>query len=367
MRLLFDGRCVQDGFPGIGRYAYRLIEAMVRLPGAPEISVLVPDRPNTRFPWDALEVCRISTDTNLFSPINQLRLGRQLRRGRYDLCHFPYILHPLGSQCPRVVTVHDLIPVWFPDELASKWRRWTYCAALRVSMAGASALLTPTRYVAEEIRRRFGYKGPVGITPHGVDPLFIPHKAPGPILAEYGLDPGYLLTVSSHRPHKNLIFLLEVYREVAKVLSQPVPLVIVGSEGTSTPRIERAVAEWGMERTVRFLKWVPENHLPAIYSGAYLFLFPSLMEGFGFPPLEARACGCPALVSDIPPMRETAGPGSILLAPSDHSAWVSAIVDLFQDTEKRQAMATSATEAALTFNWTRTASLTLEVYRKVIR
>lgn len=366
MKLLFDGGCIANGFPGIGRYAYRLLQAMTCLPDAPEITALLPKQPGSRFDLGSLRVHKLARNAAMFNPLSQLALGLKLRSTAYDLCHFPYILHPLGTGLPQVVTVHDLIPLSFRDEFSAGWRRWAYFLALRIALRRSRALLTPTHYVAREIRHRFGTGLPLYVTPYGVDPIFTAPGSADRVLAQLGLERGYLLTVSSHRPHKNLLFLLEVYRVACGALPDVPMLVIAGPMGPSTQQLQAAVAQWGLVRKIRFLTWVREEHLPALYHGAYLFLFPSLVEGFGFPPLEARASGCPALVSDIPALRETAGPGVILLPVNDCNSWVAAIVRLLEDPEAREAMAAGATEAAAAFTWERTARLTIRAYREAL-
>ncbi len=337
------------------------------MPDSPELTALLPARTKASFDLKGLTVSRqIERDDYLFNPLGQIALGLRLRGMPFDLCHFPYIIHPLGTRIPRVVTVHDLIPLWLPHELPNKGRQWLYRFALRISISGARALLMPTRHVADAVRGGLGFKGTVAVTPYGVDPIFRPQGDPGAVLSQYSLQPGYLLCVSSHRPHKNLLFLLEVHQQVVQAAPCPPTLVVIGSRGPSTPQLLRAVKTLGLRDRVRFLEWVPEGHLPAFYSGAKLFLFPSLMEGFGFPPLEARACGSPALVSDIPAMRENHGPGSLLLPPADRDAWVQAIVHLLQDPAKREEMAAGAAEGLKTLTWERTARLTLQAYREAL-
>ncbi len=365
MEIIFDGRCITDNFPGVGRYAYRLLEQITSLPEAPDLLALVPREGNSRFDISRLRVSALPVRAHLFDPLGQVILGLKLRRRRTDLCHFPYLMHPLGTRIPHVVTIHDLIPIYHPEELPSKAKRWGYLAALQIAIRNAEALIVPSRSVEADLRRRFGKKLRISVTPYGLDASFRRWEDPCEVLRFHGLQPGYLLTVSSHRPHKNLRFLLEVYRGVRQAHRAP-PLVIVGPTGPSTTELLRCIETWDLRGSVHLLGSVPEDHLPALYSGALLFLYPSLMEGFGFPPLEARACGCPTIVSDIPALRETHGPGSLLLPPGRTELWAEEILALLSDPTRSEELAREAEQVRDTYTWEQTARLTLKVYAEVV-
>jgi alpha-1,3-rhamnosyl/mannosyltransferase len=178
----------------------------------------------------------------------------------------------------------------------------------------------------------------------------------------HGLPERYILYLGSNKPHKNLVRLVEAW---AVLQPQPLPLVVAGFWDARYPGPRQHAEELGIEEVI-WLGPVPEQDLPALYTGATLFVFPSLYEGFGLPVLEAMACGTPVACSDSSSLPEVAGDAAILFDSTDVGDMAEAIGLLLGNPDLRQRLAKAGLQRAKRFSWQRTAKETLEVYRHVL-
>jgi len=148
--------------------------------------------------------------------------------------------------------------------------------------------------------------------------------------------PGYLLYVGALRQHKNWPVVLRAYAGLSENLQQQHPLVMVGRGHRSGREAKALAARLGIQARVRWMEGLPDEHLPALYRGAAVFLFPSLLEGFGLPPLEAQACGTPVIAAATSSLPEVLGSSTQLLDPHDVTAWSAATTELLQDSGARE-------------------------------
>jgi alpha-1,3-rhamnosyl/mannosyltransferase len=181
------------------------------------------------------------------------------------------------------------------------------------------------------------------------------------LLDKYQIPDPYLLYVGSNKPHKNLPVLIESFAQ----LRTPISLVLAGNMDPRFDLAQRKIEEIGIGSRIRFLGAVKEDELPALYSGARAFVFPSLQEGFGLPPLEAIACGTPAVCSDIPSLRETMGSAALFFDPKDRESLASALNRIATDESLRADLQTRGLQRAAELNWNVAAKKTMEVYRSL--
>jgi glycosyltransferase involved in cell wall biosynthesis len=185
-----------------------------------------------------------------------------------------------------------------------------------------------------------------------------------PALERHGIRRPYILSVGSLEPRKNLLRLLEAY---ARLEGSRPSLVIAGARNywKSSPVVE-TVSRLGLEQHVRFTGYVEDADLPALYSAASLFVFPSLYEGFGLPVLEAMACGTPVVTSSVSSLPEVAGDAALLVDPRDVDAIASAMRRILDDSDLAADLRARGLARAAQFSWERTARETLAVYEKVL-
>ncbi|HHH42326.1 MAG TPA: glycosyltransferase family 1 protein [Chloroflexi bacterium] len=370
-RIAFDARYINDRYHGIGRYAFRLLEAMVA--AAPERTFIVfrGRGQDSRFDWSGL-AARPNVELRegpwpLYWPHEQLLWPLLLRRSRADLFHTPYFAAPLLAPCPVVVTVHDLIFDRYPAYMPWGWARPYYRLLMAWGTRRAKRVIAVSQATAADLTHFYGTPPErIAVVPEGVDPGFAPPSDPDRRRAlrwRYGLLRPFVLTVGARRPHKNLGRLVRAFSRVA--VEVPHDLVFVGEADPRFPdEARQAVIEEGIGHRVRFLGWVAEADLPGLYSLADLVVLPSLVEGFGLPALEAMACGTPVLAAATSSLPEVVGEAGVLVDPHDVSAMAGALRGLLHDEALRCRLSEMGRQRAATFTWAATAQRTLEVYEE---
>lgn len=316
MRLGVDIREWEPGRrTGIGTFLEMFVsEAPRQRPG---LQLLLYGNADTALPSSGvLSVRRLAEPFRLW--FDQVSLARGVRADRAEVFLSPYYKMPLTCPCPGVITIHDLLFLEYPP--TPRHATLLYRVLFRVGAAlmarRAAAILTDSEWSRREILRRFSLPADrVVVTPLGVSPRFrpIPPERARPVAARYRLAGDYVLYVGNFLPHKNVGGLLEAYAALPASLRARVSLVLAGAPGTGAAPLRAWAAARGLTRAVRFLGPVPDADLPALYSGATLFCFPSLAEGFGLPPLEAMACGAPVLCSDAAALPEVVGEAASLV------------------------------------------------------
>lgn len=275
---------------------------------------------------------------------------------------------------PAVVTVHDIVPFLVRhDEEQSTFRHPLDVLFDGLAMSGlkrANALISVSEFTKRTIVETFGYAPErIWVVPNGVaHETFSPQAVPSAFRDRYGLQDGcrYLLYVGSENPRKNLPRLLQAFARVRQEMPE-VRLIKIGSpEYTEQARLLRAqIQAMGLEEEVRFVEHVSDQDLALFYNAADLFVFPSLYEGFGLPPLEAMACGTPVVCSNAASLPEVVGDAAVTVDPYDVDALADAMHRVLADPELREDLRARGLARARQFTWERTARETLAVYREV--
>jgi len=301
-----------------------------------------------------------------------LRFIQRLRRVSEPL-HLPN--HHLGRYgrfvpVPYVITVHDLIRYFdlngygcFIHEPNLRDRLY-----LRMDYAGirrATAIIAVSHTTRRDLITYLGIpEERIFVTYEGID-----HALFRPVTRRL-VEPPYVLFVGSEHPRKNLVTLLRAFKSLKAIPRfRDLKLVKVGKAGGREAPFRRrtlqAITELGLERDVLFTEYVPDTDLPAYYSGAACFVLPSLYEGFGFPPLEAMACGCSVIVSNAAALPEVAGDAAVIVDPRDPQALARAIDKILTDDTARRELVERGLRRAREFSWERAARETLAVYQAV--
>ena len=275
-------------------------------------------------------------------------------------------IHP-----PRtVVTIHDLGYLYYPEAHTPSARLYLD-GSTRYSARAARRIIAVSDATKRDLVARYGVPArKICVVLHGVDPEFRHVTDPTAVAAaaaRYGLDNArpYLLFVGTLQPRKNLGLLIEAFAQLrggwdpaGGVLPR---LALGGKKGWLYDTLFAQVRQLGLEDDVRFLGYVADGDLPALYSGAAAAVLPSLYEGFGLPALEAMACGTPLLAANASSLPEVTGDAALLVDPRDAGAWTAALDRVLHDPELRADLRWRGTERAAQFTWARTAAETLAV------
>ena len=274
-------------------------------------------------------------------------------------------------RCPgalNVVTIYDLTVLLFPEHHTADTRELQR-RKYRFAREEADVVIAISETTKQDIVTHLGIPGErVHVVHGGVSPAFRPlddREAMARVLAPMGLTPGgYILYVGTIEPRKNLVRLVEAYDWVRKTSPPPVPkLVLAGGAGWRFHGVFERIRGLGLDDEVACLGWVPTAVLPVLYNGAALFVYPSLYEGFGLPPLEAMACGVPVVASNVSSLPEVVGDAGVLVDPQDTRGLAVTLSELLADRERCAALRDAGLARARLFSWEQAACRTLSVYR----
>jgi alpha-1,3-rhamnosyl/mannosyltransferase len=370
MRIVVDVRTISDHFPGVGRYTYNLVRALARQIDRDELLLLSnPSLINTRFDLGSIiSGSKVRLEFTASKPLTfgeQLRLPREIRRLNPGVTHFPHAIMPFAVRHPIVMNIQDIIPIRLPQYFGVR-QRILYRVSLALALRSADLVICLSRATLSDLESVFRVDtSRFFVVPAAVDDSFRP--CTGDELkrarAAHQLPDEYLLYVGSNKPHKNLPALIDAYARVPKAP----PLVLAGKEDARYPQMRQRVEALGLTDRVRFLGAFEENDLPALYGGARAFVFPSVYEGFGFPPLEAMACGAPAACSNIRSLRETTADAALLFDPKDPASIAEAIERLITDAGLRSDLRERGLRRAAEYSWDRAARQTLDIYHRAAK
>jgi alpha-1,3-rhamnosyl/mannosyltransferase len=376
MRIGLDARYTGRHFPGIGRYTLGLARGLAEVSHGHTLVLIVgPDAATMRY--DLTEIAALPgvelahASARPFAPIQQVELPRLARRLQLDLLHSPYFIKPyLGLPCPSVLTVHDLLGWRYPRTLSARGRL-LYNTLMGLAVRTADAIVTVSTSARDDLVYR--YKLPahsIGVTPLAAERRFQPQPAEviAAVRTRYKLPERYLLYLGANKPHKNLERLLRAWERVISDGAAPPDsvLVLAGHEDPAYPEARRFVAERDLTPRVRFLPDPADADLPALYSGALIFVFPSYYEGFGLPPLEAMACGAPVVCSYAGSLVEVVGNAALTVDPFSSIEMAEGLSRLLRNAVLRRMLSERGLRRARTFTWRRTALETLQVYERVM-
>jgi len=286
--------------------------------------------------------------------------------GRLHLLHAPdFVLPPTRARA--LLTVHDLTFMVHPETADAGLRRYLNAAVPR-SLRRADMVLVDSRATADDLRRLLGLPaGRARLLYPGVDQRFRPLPAAEvePARAALGLPAEFLLFVSTIEPRKNLVRLIGAFGRLTRAHPEwaGLSLVIAGRRGWMYEEVFAAVARHGLGERVRFLDFVADAQLPALYNLARAFVYPSLYEGFGLPALEAMACGTPVVTAAVSSLPEVTGDAAVLVDPQDEGAIADGIARALADSARLRA---SGPARAAQFSWAEAGRSLVAIYRELL-
>lgn len=368
MRIAFDGTTLRPGRTGVGYYTEHLLHHLAS-EGLDDDLVIVSNRPvDTTRPLPPRARVEVSPWRLPRMVWMQLLAPRMLRRLRADVVHFTNGMLPLASPVPTVVTIHDMsltmYPRYHPPRRVLLNRPLVDLAARR-----ADAIIA----VSESAKRDI-----VGLYRLDPERVHVIHEAAAPsfrpvtdrrvldrVRCQYGLAERFILYVGTIEPRKNLPLLIESFARRRKRGDLPHQLVCAGPYGWLSADVNQLIGRLQVGDAVRFTGYVPFADLPAIYSLAEMFVFPSLYEGFGLPVIEAMACGTPVITGRVAALEEVGGGAVEQVDCLETEQLGAAMAALAGSRDRREALRASGLERARCFSWTRAARETLRVYAQV--
>jgi alpha-1,3-rhamnosyl/mannosyltransferase len=380
MKIAIDLTSLMERATGVDRSLFGLATHLARLDTDHEFALFINEedrdkfgRPDasgraSAFP-DNFRVWPSSTRSRavrLF--FQQARLPGRLRADGTDVLHSPSFIMPLcRGRRSDVLTIHDMSSYLTPSCHPLYRRGAAYEWAVTTSIRRAHAVTVPSPAVKQDIlqlvpgidERR------LHVVPHGIDDTFRP-QSPGDVdrtLRRLGVAAPYVLFVGTLDPRKNLTTLVDAFARLAAA-GRPERLVLAGQPGWSMAPLLARIEQARLADRVMLIGYVAEADLPRLYAGARLFVYPSLLEGFGFPPLEAMATGVPVVASCTSSLRDYLNGAASLVPPDDANGLAAAMEHLLADEDARQAAIAAGISCAARFGWDACARRTVRCYEE---
>lgn len=362
MHIGIDTRLTHYRTGGISTYMRRLVTALESLDSDNQYTIFQSRKARevitTRF-----------RSARLWTPchhrIERLALSVELARFGLDVLHSPDFIPPLHGARQHVITVHDLTFIHYPQHLTADARRY-YNDQIATAVQQAVHILADSEATKSDLISMLNVP-PEKITVHmlGVDERFrliAPEKLEIQ-RAKLGLPDKYILFVGTFEPRKNILGLLQAYKLLLDDIAAAPPLLLVGRRGWLFDETMQKIAELGLDDHILWRENIEDADLPVVYNLASVLVLPSFYEGFGFPALEAMACGTIPIVSNRSSLPEVVGEVGLQFNPDDPTAIMQAMYQVLTDDTWREDQRQQGIARAKTFRWETTAQIALGVYQ----
>ncbi len=375
LRVAIDIRRITEF--GVGTYTRNAIRTLARLDHDNEYFLI--GIPGKLGDIEALprNFITVPAQPNEFSIASYLELHRILKQNRCDLLHVPHLFwKPQRIPCPYVVTVHDLFDHMYRVNSQSEVKRSFYFQFTKRVLQRAARIFAVSNFSKKDTERLFRVPArKIEVIYNAIDDRFrLGHatNAEREFIAErYQVNSPFLLYAGRISPHKNVVRIIEAFAALKNELSkenqfEDLKLIIIGDEVSKHPDLRRACVKGGVQNDVRFLGFVPIDVLRIFYDQAKIFVFPSLYEGFGLPPLEAMAHATPVVTSNTSSVPEVVGNAAVMVNPENVFEIMRALHRVLIDQALRDKLKARGLEQAGKFSWDAGVQRMLEIYGEVV-
>ena len=376
MKIALNASFWQKPNTGSGQYLQSLLSALLQRDFENDYCLIAPQRPLENVPPCVDVRYAVSSLSENFAKLwfEQVAFVRACQRERADLAHVPYFASPLFPRARTIVTIHDLIPMLLPLYRGSVLVR-AYTQLVAMAARRADAIIADSECSQRDIVRHLGIDASrVHVVYLAADARYRPaDNAQIEIVRQkYSLPRSakYLLYLGGYDQRKNVRVIIQAFAQARDLYASGYRLALAGTmlgkDSEFFPDPRRIAREANLpDDAICFLGWVDEADKPALYSSATAFLFASIYEGFGLPPLEAMACGTPVICSNTSSLPEIVGKAGITIDPNDVDAWANTMRMVATDSNRRFEMSQLGIEQAKKFSWEHTAEETLMIYRTI--
>ena len=361
---------------GIGTYIRNVVRALARLDRESKYFLIGSPEKMAEFGTLPPNFHAVALDGADDTLKGTLAFRAIVRRLGCDVVHIPHLFWiPRGLGCPYVLTVHDLLEHMYGSRDLSSLRRSLHFYLTRRVLRRAARVIAVSQFTRNEIEKLLAIPDArIEVVYNAIDERFLhghATEADRDLIAQrYLVNYPFILYAGAIRPHKNVVRIIEAFSALKSELQKEeqfpdLKLIIIGDDLSSHPRLRRTVVRSGVQNDVRFLGFVPIEVLRIFYDVAKIFVFPSLYEGFGLPPLEAMAHGTPVVTSNTSSLPEVAGNAALLVNPENVFEIRRALQRALLDPALRERMKQRGYEQAQRFSWTTSVTRILEIYREV--
>lgn len=355
---------------GIGTYTKNLITGMLNIKSSDQFLLFCSGRLNEDFNKDNTEIFLSSGKHGSF--YEKYYFPNTIKNKHVDLYHIPQngIGFNFDNSIPTVVTIHDLIPYIMPETVGKGYLE-RFLRDMPNIIYNSAGILTVSEYSKRDILRFFSSypEEKIYVTPLAANSNFKPldkAQCQSYIQKKYKINTPYILYIGGFSSRKNAIGLINAFKDSYKSLNEPYTLLLGGSLKDEGERLFNFVKDNNLSDKIVFCGYIEDELLPILYSGCDAFVYPSLYEGFGLPPLEAMSCKAPIITSNITSIPEVACNSCILIDPHKEAQLSDALVSLLNNKSLQKELAEKGYKNSLTFTWQKTAEKTLNAYKSII-
>jgi glycosyltransferase involved in cell wall biosynthesis len=357
---------------GVGRYTSNLCKYILETDGKNDYFLYSPGQMDIVIRTDRTKIqfkkSGIALKNNTLRILwEQVTLPYYSMNGRLDLFHYTdHSLSILQRTHPAIITVHDIAYVRFP-KLLNKSRQIYKKYILNMSIKRANVIVADSYSTKRDIINYFRIKEEkIKVVYPGVERRFRPISNVKEYRLKNNLPSKIILNVGTLEPRKNIITLIKAFKKLRERGLRDYKLVIAGDKGWLYKQIFDEIKSSDLQKEVLFLGIIGDEDLPMLYNCADMFVYPSLYEGFGFPPLEAMACGIPVITSNTSSLPEVIGDAGIMVNPTDVNSLCERMYNLLKDKELWHYMSNKGLERSKLFSWKETAKKILEIYDEIL-
>lgn len=369
-RIVIDGRWIRQ--TGIGRSVEETLRHLLEVDHDNHYILLVRDEDRDHIDLKAPNLELVSCNITWYTMREQTRLLAQIKSLKPDLVHFTNFNLPVLYRGRFVVTIHDLTLLRFKNINTAKYSRLVYHArdsimrsVMRRAAKGSRAIIVPSQFVAAEVIKKYHLpKSKLSVVHWAAREPYQRTIEPS---EKFGINRPYLLYVGNAYPHKNLERLILAFGKLITEYMLDYQLVIAGKKDVFHAALEREVREAKLDKRVIFTDFVSDRELAGLYKNAAIYVFPSLSEGFGLPPLEAMSYGLPVASSNATCLPEIIGDAAEFFDPTSIDDMARVMSALLADSYRRDQLRDLGRERVGQFDWSKAAQATLEVYQKALR
>jgi len=366
MRIGIDARMIDN--TGIGRYLRNLLIHLAQIDRHNEYIVFINSDNSRAVTQENFRFVPLAIPVPLYSLREQYWLPLEIRKWNLDFMHYPNFDIPLIRSYPSVVTVHDLIYYLYPDQCPSRVAHYYARFMLQYATKHAQVLITDSEYSKQDLIKYFHIPAEkIHVILPAADGKCcsnLPEQTQTNIKEKYGIIRPYILYVGKHHPYKNINTLLHAYNTHREIYEE-FQLVIAGKRDNRRENLYATAKAMDSGKHIVFTDFVPEEELFELYRQARLFVFPSLYEGFGLPPLEAMACGVPVITSNTSSLPEAVGDAAIQADPLNVHELADAIRTVLTDPELWNTLKQKGIKRARQFSWETAARQLLRIYERL--
>ena len=373
-RIGIDARFYGPVGKGLGRYTQEVVDNIIALDKDSEYVIFLSKENFAEFKMGK-KVKKVLALARWYTLAEQILMPFYIGREKLDLMHFPHFNVPIFIPVKFVVTIHDLILTKFPTIRATtlspifyRVKNLAYKIVIWLAIKRARMVIAVSQFTKDDIVAQFKINPKkVRVTHEGVaqllsEEIFDDKK----VLLGYNISRPFLLYVGNAYPHKNLEGLIRIFFNLRQK-KEDLLLVLVGKHDYFYSRVEEfAKKYWSKNCPIIFPGFVPDEKLAVLFKNAIAYIFPSFYEGFGLPPLEAMANGCPVVSSDKSSLPEILGEAAVYFNPEDEKEMLSQIERIIDDERLRQGLIEKGYKQAKMYSWKKCAEETLAVYREVL-